>query len=95
VLGSAQPPDTQASQQLERCPTHAVPFLGGLQSAALLLVLHLVVPVALVRQQVTKPGFPQVDRAAQSFTARLQSFDSVPAFTAALARRVAQRTKAP
>ena len=90
ALGTAQPPDTQASQQLGRCPTHAIPCLAGLQSAALLLVLHLVVPFAVVRQQVTKPGFPQTDRAAQWIAARLQRFGRVLAF----ARRVAQRTKA-
>ena len=95
ALNSAQPPDTQASQQLGRCPTHAVPFLDGLQSAALLFVPHVVVPFAVVRQQVTKPGFPQVDRAAQCFTAPLHCFGSVPAFTASFATRVAQRTKAP
>ena len=95
ALGSAQPPDTQASQQLGRLPTHALPCLGRLQSATLLLVLHLVAPFAVVRQQVTKPGFPQIDRAAQAFTAPLQRFGSVPAFTAPFATRVAQRTKAP
>ena len=66
-----------------------------MQAPELLLVLHFVVPVAVVRQQVTKPGFPQVDRAAQCFTAPLHCFDSVPAFTASFATRVAQRTKVP
>jgi hypothetical protein len=66
-----------------------------LQRAALLLVLQVVVPFTVVRQQVTKLGFPQADRAAQCFTAPLHCFGSVLAFTAAFARPVAQRTKAP
>jgi hypothetical protein len=59
------------------------------------LVRQVVVPFAVVRQQVTKPGFPQTDRAAQRLTAPLHCFGSVLAFTAAFAKRVAQRTKAP
>lgn len=54
-------------------------------------MLQVVLPFALVRQQVTKPGFPQTDLAAQSITARLQRFGSVLAF----ARCLTQRTKAP
>ena len=70
--------------------SYAVPCRVALQCAASLFVLQLVLPFALVRQQVTKPGFPQTDRAAQWIAARLQRFGSVLAF----ARRVAQRTKA-
>jgi hypothetical protein len=55
----------------------------------------LVFPFAVVRQQVTKPGFPQIDCAAQRFTAPLHCFGNVPALTAAFARRVAQRTNVP
>lgn len=55
-------------------------------------MLHLVARFAVVRQQVTKPGFPQVERPAQSSTASLQWLDSVPAFTAAFATRLAQLT---
>jgi hypothetical protein len=69
--------------------------VGDLQRATLLLMLHLVLPFAVVRQQVTKPGFPQTDCAAQCLTAPLHCFGNVPAFTAAFARRVAQRTNAP
>ena len=71
-----------------------LPVLVGIM-ASVFLMLHLVLPLAVVRQQVTKPAFPQVDRAAQCFTAPLQRFGSVPAFTASFATRVAQRTKAP
>jgi hypothetical protein len=58
-------------------------------------MLQVVLPFALVRQQVTKPGFPQVERAAQSVTARLQRLESAPVLTATLATRVAQRTNVP
>ena len=91
MAGAAQPPETQASQQLGRWPTHAVPCLVALQCAASLFVLHTVLPFAVVRQQVTKPGFPQTDRAAQSIAARLHPFGSVLAFATCFA----QRTKAP
>jgi hypothetical protein len=69
-VGNAQPPLMHASQQLGRCPIHACPRFGGLHAAALPLMLHLVAPLASVRQQVTNPGLPQVDRAAQTFAAR-------------------------
>ena len=53
-------------------PAHALPPAGATQRSASLFVLHFVLPDSLVRQQVTNPGFPQVDRAAQRFTAPLQ-----------------------
>jgi hypothetical protein len=52
-----------ASQQLEHEP--AVPPL--LAHVAGFVVLHLSLPF-LVRQQVTKPGLPQVEEAAHRFT---------------------------
>jgi hypothetical protein len=61
----------QASQQLAKLPTHAEPPFGALQLAALDFVEHFVTPL-LVRQQVTNPGLPQVDRAAHFTTAPLQ-----------------------
>ncbi len=94
-MGNAQPPLVHASQQLGRCPTQACPRLGGLHAAALGLMLHLVAPLASVRQQVTNPGFPQVDRAAQTFAARRQALGKPPALTAALATRAAHLTYAP
>jgi hypothetical protein len=53
-----------ASQQLETLPTHAVPPGDGLQAVAADLMLHLVVPLALVRQHVTLPSLPHVERDA-------------------------------
>ena len=47
-----------------------MPLLEGLHAVALRLMLHLVTPVAVVRQQVTEPDLPQVDCAAQLFMAR-------------------------
>ena len=71
---------------------HAVPCLVALQCAASLFVLQVVLPFALVRQHVTKPGFPHVERAAQLATARLHDFRKV---TAPLATCFAQRTNVP
>jgi hypothetical protein len=44
---------------------------GAVQRPASLLILHFV-PVVLVTQQVTAPGFPHVERAAHFLTALLQ-----------------------
>jgi len=70
VAAEAQPPPVHASQQLGRCPAQARPPFGGLHAAAFRLMLHFVTPFAVVRQQVTNPGRPQVDLAAQTFAAR-------------------------
>lgn len=64
----AQPLDVQASQQLAKVPTHEVPPFGGLHLSPFDFVEHDVTPLALVRQQVTKFGLPQVDRAAHLTT---------------------------
>ena len=56
---------------------------------------HFVAPVAVVRQQVTKPGLPQVDLAAHDLTAPLQRLGRVPALTAAFATPTAHLTYAP
>ena len=72
VGGGAQPPSVHASQQLENAPVHALPPAGATQWSPSRFVLHLVFPDELVRQQVTNPGFPHVDRAAHRFTAPLQ-----------------------
>src|SRR5262245_52545344 len=72
VVVVTQPPAPQASQQLVKLPTHAVPPTGARQCAASRLVLHFV-PVALVTQQVTAPaGFPQIECAAHRLTAPAQ-----------------------
>ncbi len=72
VVVVAQPDAVHASQQLANCPTHALPPFGLAQGVVLLLIEHLVTPFAAVRQQLTKPGFPQVERAAHLFTNRRQ-----------------------
>jgi hypothetical protein len=65
VGGLAQPVAVHASQQLVNAlsPTHEVPPPGSVQCSSSRLVLHFVLPEALVRQQVTNPGLPQVERA--------------------------------
>src|SRR5262249_24399469 len=72
VVGGAQPPAMQASQQLDRWPAHALPPTGGTHAAALRLTLHLVCPFAFVRQHVTAHGRPHVDFVAHFFTAEAQ-----------------------
>src|SRR5437016_6678155 len=76
------PPGPHASQQLGTDPTHAVPPRGGLQADSLLLIEQLVLPSLSVRQQVTKPGLPQVDCASQLITAPEHGGRSDPFSTA-------------
>jgi len=90
--GGHEPPGPHASQQLGTDPTHAVPRGGALQNAAALLIEQLVWPLRLVRQQVTKPGRPQVDCAAQDSTASSHSGRSDPSATAASATASTQFT---
>jgi hypothetical protein len=66
------PPAPHASQQLANDPTHALPPYGAVQRAADDLIAHDVRPVLVVRQHVTKPGFPHVDLAAHLRTAPAQ-----------------------
>jgi len=87
-----QPPAEHASQQLGTLPTHAVPPGGGLHASALRLMLHRVPPSAAVRQHVTKPGFPQVDWAAQLVTAPAHGGRRAPFWTAAAATSSTQFT---
>ena len=68
-LAEAHPVAVQASQQLACVLTQALPPFGALHAEVWLLVLHLVVPFALVRQHVTADGLPQVDFAAHLTTA--------------------------
>src|SRR5437773_1036751 len=82
----AQPLGPHASQQLGTDPTHADPPRGGLQADALLLIEQLVSPSLSVRQQVTKPGLPQVDCDSQLITApehwgRSDSFSTASSVT--------------
>src|SRR5262245_26125481 len=68
-----------------------------MQRLASLLVLHFVMPAELVRQQVTNPGLPQVERAAHLLTAPLQYLgrSDGSAFARSLATCAAQLTYAP
>jgi hypothetical protein len=77
-----------ASQQLAQLP--AVPFFAP-HDATSFLILHFV-PFAVVRQQVTAPGLPQVECAAHFFTAPLQLFGSMLALTRSLATWATQLT---
>ncbi len=71
-IGGVQPLTSQASQQLVKLPTQAPPSFGAMHFSGALLVEHLVTPVLVVRQQVTKPDFPQVERDAHFLTNRAQ-----------------------
>jgi hypothetical protein len=76
-------PAAHASQQLGVVPTHACPPFGALHLSALDLVEHFSLPFALMRQHVTNPGFPQVERAAHFLTAAPQlGFAKAASFTA-------------
>jgi hypothetical protein len=85
VVPAAHCCPAHASQQLDTTPAHAVPPFGFVHRAADFLIAHDVFPCRSVRQHATAPGFPHVERAAHRTTAPLQSFGSVPAFTAAFA----------
>jgi hypothetical protein len=61
-----------ASQQLASAPTHAPPPVGRRHCAGARLIAHDVLPNLDVRQHVTKPGLPHVDRAAHFLTAGAQ-----------------------
>jgi hypothetical protein len=78
VAAPEQVPAPQLSQQLATVPTHAVPPLGATHFDALGATEHLVWPVEFVRQQVTKPGLPQVDLRAQLTTLALHCFGRLP-----------------
>jgi len=88
-------PSPHASQQLDTCPTQAVPPFGALQSLASCLMLHFVFPFLSVRQQVTKPSLPHVDLSAHFLICSLHSLRSWPCFTRASATFVTQLTYFP
>ena len=76
-------PASHALQQLDVVPTHACPPFGALHLSALDLVEHFSLPFALMRQHVTNPGFPQVERAAHFLAAAAQlGFCNPAPFTA-------------
>jgi hypothetical protein len=79
VVVEAGQPVGHASQQLEPLPRHAVPPLGARHLTASRLMLHVVTPFSVVRQQLAAPSRPQVDRLAHARTACWQSaLTSVP-----------------
>jgi hypothetical protein len=80
-----EPSAPHASQQLGTDPTHAVPPRGALQSLPRCLIEQLVLPLASVWQQVTKPGMPQVDCSAHCTTTPPHWGRSDPPSTAASA----------
>ena len=60
-----------------------MPLAGALQRDASRLMLHLLLPLLLVRQQVTAPDRPHVDFRAQRSTAPLQLRGRAPLCSAA------------
>jgi hypothetical protein len=80
-----------ASQQLGTEPTQAVPPDGAWHWAGLFLMLHFAFPVRVVRQQVTAPGRPHVEREAQRVTSARQSAGRRPSATALATTAAAQR----
>ena len=81
----------QASQQLAYCPTHALPPLGALQRAALPTMLHVVLPLRLVRQHDTAPGRPHDDLLAQRVTLARQDDGRAAVATCCFTTSRAQR----
>jgi hypothetical protein len=92
VVTPAQLPAAQLSQQLGAVPAHADPPLGAVHFAALRLVAHLVLPFALVRQQMTEPAAPQVDFLAHDTTAALHCLGRLRLFAAVFATRATHWT---
>jgi len=78
VVLTGQPPALQASQQLATLFTQPAPPFGAVHFLASGLIEHFATPFAVVRQQETKPGRPQVDWAAQWTTACLHCFGRLP-----------------
>ncbi len=73
VYDGAQPPAPQASQQLVKTPVQTEPPDGARHLLASGLTPQLVLPLAVVRQHVTAPGRPQVEREAQRLAADAHS----------------------
>jgi len=88
VVLAGEQPRVHASQQLAWSPTHALPPGGA---------VHLPVPSSTLQrpvpwQQVTAPGLPHVERAAQRTTAPRQRGRSWPLRTARVATATTQWT---
>jgi hypothetical protein len=95
VVLPTQPVALHASQQLVAVPTHAWPPLGAMHDVARRLTLHLAGLPDFVRQQVTAPGLPQVERAAHLRTADWHWRGSCPVPARMVATAAAQRTYSP
>src|SRR5262245_37537490 len=80
-----QLPVPQPSQQLGMAFTQADPPWGAMHRASLDFTAHCVEPFAVVRQQVTNPGEPQVDFLAHFTTSALHCFGRLPPWMAAFA----------
>ena len=92
----AQVPLLHASQQLACSVAHALPPRGALHWSALRFVLHVFLPLALVRQHATAPSpRPHVERAAQRTIWPRQLLRSCPWETASFTTPVTQRTYCP
>jgi len=96
ALALAQVPLLHASQQLACSLAQALPPRGGLHSSALRFVLHVFLPLALVRQHATAPSpRPHVERAAQRTIWPRQLLRSWPLAIASLTTPLTQRTYCP
>jgi hypothetical protein len=89
VVVVVQTPAGQASQTLGNEVTYECPPLEGRarQARALRLIAHVVVPLGVVLQHVTRPGLPHIERCAQVMTAALHRGDRTPETTASRATR--------
>jgi hypothetical protein len=86
VVAPGQPPsELQASQQLDTDPTQALPPIGARHRFALRLMLHRARPLASVRQHVTKPSRPHVERPAHARISLRHAARTVPSRIARLA----------
>src|SRR5439155_10371809 len=90
-----QPPLEHASQQLDTAPTHALPPAGARHRSAFRLMLHRVWPLASVRQHVTYPSRPQVERLAHETSWLRHASRTVPSRTTRLAAWAMHATYAP
>jgi hypothetical protein len=96
ALALAQVPLLHASQQLACSLAQALPPRGALHSSALRFVLHVFLPLALVRQHATAPSpRPHVERAAQRTIWPRQLLRSCPWDTASFTTPLTQRTYCP
>jgi len=75
-------PAPQESQQLGAVPAHAWPPFGAFHWLSFDLVEHVTLPRRSTRQQVTAPGLPHVDLAAQLVTTPLHWFGRSSPFNA-------------